>query len=248
MRCRACATVMADDGQVESTKLNSQVVKMIFSLIYILMFPAVLLFLSGDWFWVEGWIFSIWFVVLCFTTIIYLYRKDPALLAERYRKPGTVNQKGWDKYVVYGLVIGFITWIVIMPLDAKRYGWTTYFPLWLKVLGGIALIFSFFFFYRSYVDNTFLSPLVRIQAERKQQVVSTGVYGFVRHPMYLGGILLFIGTPLLLGSKYGVIIGLLLLFLLGGRIIGEEKMLVNELEGYADYKKKVKYRLLPFVW
>lgn len=221
---------------------------MIFSLIYILMFPAVLLFLSGDWFWVEGWIFSIWFVVLCFTTIIYLYSKDPALLAERYRKPGTANQKSWDKYVVYGLVVGFITWIAIMPLDAKRYGWTTCFPVWLKVLGGIALIFSFFFFYRSYVDNTFLSPLVRIQTERKQQVISTGVYGFVRHPMYLGGILLFIGTPVLLGSLYGVIIGLVLLFLLGGRIIGEEKMLVNELEGYADYKKKVKYRLLPFVW
>src|SRR6185312_893531 len=108
---------------------------------------------------------------------------------------------------------GFINWIAIMPLDAKRYGWTTCFPLWLKVLGGIALIFSFFFFYRSYVDNTFLSPLVRIQTERKQQVVSTGVYGFVRHPMYLGGILLFIGAPLLLSSSYGLALGLLMTLL-----------------------------------
>ena len=70
----------------------------------------------------------------------------------------------------------------------------------------------------------------------------------MRHPMYLGGILLFIGTPLLLGSLYGIIIGVLMLFLLVVRIIGEEKMLVDELEGYADYQKKVKYRLLPFVW
>jgi protein-S-isoprenylcysteine O-methyltransferase Ste14 len=222
--------------------------KIIFTLIYILIFPALLLFLSKDWFWVEGWIFSIWFTVLCFTTIIYLYRKDPALLAERYRKPGTANQKGWDKYVVYGLLIGFIAWIVIMPLDAKRYEWTTYFPLWLKILGGIGLILSFFLFFRSYADNTFVSPLVRIQTERKQQVVSTGVYGFVRHPMSLGGILLFIGTPMLLGSTYGLIIGLVMSFLLVIRIIGEEKMLVNELEGYADYRKKVKYRLIPFVW
>jgi len=214
--------------------------KIIFTLIYILMFPALLLFLSGDWFWVEGWIFSIWFTVLCFTTIIYLYRKDPALLAERYRKPGTANQKGWDKYVVYGLLIGFMAWIVIMPLDAKRYGWTTYFPLMFKFLGGIMLIMSFFFFYRSYTDNTFLSPLVRIQTERKQRVVSTRVYGFVRHPMYLGGLLLFIGTPMLLGSIYGVIIGSVILFILVVRIIGEEKMLVNELEGYTEYKKKVK--------
>jgi protein-S-isoprenylcysteine O-methyltransferase Ste14 len=170
------------------------------------------------------------------------------LLAERYRKPGTANQKGWDKYVVYGLLTGFIAWIVIMPLDAKRFGWSAQFPLWLKILGGTELILSFFFFYRSYAENTFVSPLVRIQKERKQQVISTGVYSFVRHPMYLGGILLFIGTPMLLGSIYGLIVGLVMLFLLVGRIIGEEKMLVNELEGYADYKKKVKYRLIPFIW
>lgn len=222
--------------------------RIIFTLIYITIFPVLLLFLSRDWLWIEGWIFSIWFTVLCFTTIIYLYLNDPELLAERYKKPGTANQKSWDKYVVYGLLIGFIVWIVIMPLDAKRYEWTKYFPLWLKYLGGIELLLSFFFFYRSYTDNTFVSPLIRIQKERKQHVISTGVYGFVRHPMYLGGILLFIGTPMLLGSIYGIIIGLILLFLLVGRIIGEEKMLVNELEGYEEYKKKVKYRLIPFIW
>jgi len=215
---------------------------------YILIFPLLLLILSGDWFWTEGIIFSIWFIILCYSTIIYLYRKDPALLAERYKKPGTANQKGWDTYVVAGLVIGFFLWIVIMPLDARRFGWTTCFPLWVKITGGIGLIFSFFFFYRSYTDNTFLSPLVRIQTERKQKVVSTGVYGFVRHPMYLGGTLLFLGTPMLLGSAYGLILGFLLLLLLSGRIIGEEKMLINELEGYAAYKKRVKYRLLPFIW
>jgi protein-S-isoprenylcysteine O-methyltransferase Ste14 len=135
-----------------------------------------------------------------------------------------------------------------MPLDSKRSGWTRHFPVWLKVVGGIVLLFSFFFFYRSYTDNTFLSPLVRVQTERKQKVISTGVYGFVRHPMYLGGILLFVGTPLLLGSIYGVLVGLIMMLLLAGRIIGEERRLVNELEDYGDYKKKVRYRLIPFVW
>jgi protein-S-isoprenylcysteine O-methyltransferase Ste14 len=223
-------------------------IKIIFTFIYILIFPALIIILSGDWLWVEGWVFSLWFTVLCFTAIIYLYRKDPALLAERYRKPGTANQKGWDKYVVYGLMIGFLAWIIIMPLDARRYGWTPCFPFWLKISGGIGLIFSFFFFYRSYTDNTFLSPLVRVQKERKQEVISTGVYGFVRHPMYLGGILLFLCTPMLLGSAYGVIIGLVMLLLLSARIIGEEKMLVSELEGYQAYKEKVKFRLIPYIW
>jgi protein-S-isoprenylcysteine O-methyltransferase Ste14 len=230
----------------EKNKLTAG--RMILTAIYILIFPTLILFLSGDWFWIEGWIFNIWFIALCATVIIYLYLNDPALLAERYKQPGTANQKGWDKYVVYGLVLGFILWIVIMPLDAKRYGWSANFPLWLKIIGGIGLLLSSFLFYRSYADNTFVSPLVRIQAERKQQVVSTGVYGFVRHPMYLGGILLFIGTPLLLGSICGVLIAVLISFLLVARIIGEERMLVKELEGYADYRKKVKYRLIPFIW
>jgi protein-S-isoprenylcysteine O-methyltransferase Ste14 len=222
--------------------------RLILTAIYILIFPTLVLILSGDWRWVEGWIFDIWFTALCATTIIYLYRKDPALLAERYRQPGTANEKGWDRYVVYMLVLGFVLWIVIMPLDAKRYGWSPGFPLWLKILGGILLLLSSFLFFRSYADNTFVSPLVRIQSERKQRVVSTGVYGFVRHPMYLGGILLFIGTPLLLGSMYGLLIGVLISFLLVARILGEEKMLVKELDGYADYRKKVRYRLIPFIW
>jgi len=235
-----------ENMSTENNKIS--IGKILFTFLYILIFPALLLFLSGDWFWTEGIIFSIWFLILCYTTIIYLYRKDPALLNERYKKPGSGNQKGWDTYVVMGLVIGFISWIIIMPLDAHRYNWSSMNSLWLKICGGIALLLSFFFFLRSYIDNTFLSPLVRIQSDRKHQVISTGVYGFVRHPMYLAGSLLFIGTPMLLGSLYGLAIGVLVIVLLAFRIIGEEKMLLNELEGYDTYKFKVKYRLIPFIW
>src|SRR5262245_61807080 len=148
--------------------------------------PALVFVLAGTWHWVEGWIFSVWFVALCTTTIVWLYRKDPALLAERYRMPGSGGQAGWDKLVVYGLPIGFIGWIAIMPLDAKRFAWTPELPLVVKACGMAMLLVSSFLFFRSFTDNEFLSPLVRIQAERKQHVVSTGVYGFVRHPMYLG--------------------------------------------------------------
>jgi protein-S-isoprenylcysteine O-methyltransferase Ste14 len=223
-------------------------VKIIYTTIWILIWPVLLLLLAGDWLWIEGWIFNLWFLALCSTAILYLYLNNPALLEERYKQPGSGGQKGWDKYVVFALVLGFIAWVVIMPLDAKRFVWTAGFPLWVKILGGIGLLFSAFLMFRSFKDNSFVSPLVRIQGERKQTVVSTGVYGFVRHPMYLGGILMFLGAPLMLGSLWGVLIGVLVFFLLGARIAGEEKMLVNELDGYGEYKKKVKYRLIPFVW
>jgi protein-S-isoprenylcysteine O-methyltransferase Ste14 len=223
-------------------------IKLFLTFIYVLIFPAVLLFISGNWLWLEGWIFSIWFLGLCYLTIIYLYRYDPALLEERYKKPGSGEEKGWDKYFVYILFPSFIIWFVIMPLDAQRFAWTTNFPVWLESLGLIFLIGSAFFLFRSFKDNSFVSPLVRIQSERDQKVVSTGVYGIVRHPMYLGGILLFLGAPLLLGSVYGLIIGIFLSIFFLVRIMGEEKMLVEELDGYEDYKKKVKYRLIPYIW
>ncbi len=93
--------------------------KMAYAAVWILVWPALLLWLSGDWLWLEGWIFNIWFLVLCFTIVIYLYLKDPALLAERFKQPGEAGQKGWDRYVVFGLTLGFIVWALIMPLDAK---------------------------------------------------------------------------------------------------------------------------------
>lgn len=222
--------------------------KVILSISYLLMFSVLLIVISGNLFWVEGWLFDIWFVSLYLGVLIYLYYKDPELLVERLRKPGTGGEKRGDKYLFYVFVFLFFLWFVIMPLDSERFMWTVNFPIWLKVLGGILLLPSAFFTYRAFADNPYASSVVRIQSERKQHVVSTGVYGFVRHPMYLGGILYLIGTPILLGSRYGILIGIIMSFLLAVRIIGEEKVLVEGLEGYVDYKKKVRYRLIPYVW
>lgn len=233
---------------MSATENNISAGQLFLAIIYILICPALVLLLSGDWYWLEGWMFAVWFIIFSVSSLIYLYRKDPALLAERFKQPGTGNEKVWDQYFLYAFQVLFWAWLIIMPLDAKRYEWTADFPVWVKSLAGIGLLLSSFLLYRSFTDNTFLSPLVRIQTERKQRVVSTGVYGFVRHPMYLGAILLFIGTPALLGSQYGVLIGVVVSLLVIARTIGEEKMLVAELDGYADYKTKVKYRLLPLVW
>jgi protein-S-isoprenylcysteine O-methyltransferase Ste14 len=216
--------------------------------LYLAAWPALLFVLAGDWRWLEGWLFTAWFMGLCVTVILWLYRKDPALLAERYRRPGSGGQKGWDLVVVYALVIGFTGWMVLMPLDARRFGWTRPFPPWPRAAGGALLLASSFLFFRAFYDNTFLSPLVRIQAERQHRVVSTGVYGFVRHPMYLGAALLFVGAPLLLGSTAGLALGGAMTLLLAARIVGEERVLAQELDGYAEYRRKVRYRLLPFLW
>jgi protein-S-isoprenylcysteine O-methyltransferase Ste14 len=223
--------------------------KLIFSsIVTILIFPAVILFVSGDWLWPEGWIFGLWCDAMVLSNMVYLYRNDPALLVERSKAPGSDNQKTWDKYLLTLIYLMAIIWFILMPLDAKRLGWSPAFPVWLKVLGGLILLPALYMIYRATVENTYLSTLVRIQTDRKQQVISTGVYGFVRHPLYLGCMIMLFGAPLLLGSLYGLIIALIDLMVLAGRIMGEERMLDNELEGYTEYKKRVKYRLIPFIW
>lgn len=213
-----------------------------------LFFPSLILFLAGNWRWVEGWLFALWFVAMLEFNIIYLYWKDPALLAERTKAPGTGNQQSWDKYLMVAILVIALLWLVVLPLDAERFHWSPSFPLWLKILGGVALLPAWYLIERTTMENTFLSAQVRIQGERQQQVITTGVYGLVRHPLYLGCALMMLGAPLLIGSVYGLLISALGLLLLVGRIVGEERMLLEELDGYAAYRQKVKYRLIPFVW
>jgi protein-S-isoprenylcysteine O-methyltransferase Ste14 len=214
----------------------------------LLAWPALVLVLARDWRWLEGWLFAVWFVGLCTTVTVWLYRKDPALLAERFRRPGSGGQSVWDEVWVYAVVLAFAAWIVTMPLDARRYAWTPPLSPWLKAVGGALLFASSFLLFRAFRDNTFLSPLVRIQSERNQHVVSTGVYAFVRHPMYLGAILMSVGAPLLLGSAVGLAIAGASTLLLVARIVGEERLLADKLDGYAQYQRRVRYRLFPFVW
>ena len=221
--------------------------KIVGTALYLLFWPTLILVLGGDLGWVEAWIFDVWFVCLCTGTIVWLALKNPALLAERYRISGG-GQKGWDRFAVAGLVLGFMAWIALIPLDARRFRWSPPFSLAVEMLGGAMLLGASFFLFRSFRDNAYLSPLVRIQSERKQSVVATGVYGFVRHPMYLGATLLFFGAALLLGSLAGIGVSLGLTLLLTARITGEERMLVDGLEGYAEYREKVRYRLVPGVW
>jgi protein-S-isoprenylcysteine O-methyltransferase Ste14 len=213
-----------------------------------LFFPALILLLAGNWRWIEGWLLAAWIVVMILFNMGYLYWKDPGLLAERTKRPGSENQKSWDRYLLVVVLILAVLWLIILPLDAGRFHWSPSFPVWLKILGGIALMPALYLIERTTMENTFLSTMVRIQSDRKQRVISTGPYGFVRHPLYLGCMLMMFGAPLMVGSICGLIISLIGSILIALRIIGEENMMVDELEGYEDYRKKVKYRLIPRVW
>jgi protein-S-isoprenylcysteine O-methyltransferase Ste14 len=212
-----------------------------------LLFPLIIFLSAGTWRWLEGWIFSFWMVAMVVSNTAYLYYKDPELLAERSRTSGKDNQKNWDRFFLPFAYFMALAWFVLIPLDAMRFAWSPVFPISIKVIGGLLLLPALYFIYFATAENTFLSTKVRIQSERKQRVISTGVYGIVRHPLYLGVLLMLIGAPLLTGSIVGLVISLVALIALIIRIGGEEKMLSEELDGYKEYTQKVKYRLIPFI-
>ncbi len=201
---------------------------------------------AGTLGWLTGWIYLVAFVTFFLAVEWWLYRHNPGLLEERMRFT-TPDQKGWDKVVFPLLGLFPLVWLAFIAFDAARAHWSSV-PDWLQVVGGILLVFSFHLFFLTFRENTYLSPVVRIQEERGHHVVSTGPYHVVRHPMYTGILVFTVGTPLMLGSWYGLLLGLLLVLLLMRRAVLEERTLRDELNGYSDYMTRVKYRLIPHVW
>ena len=222
--------------------------KVIGSLFYLLMLPAILFVLAGDWRWIEGWVYSVIFLLMSFGTMLYLYFHDPALLKERFGSPIQETQKRWDKVLLTLFFVEFIVWFALMPLDARRFSWSPVFPSWIRALGALLQIVATYIVFAAMRENTFAAPVVKMQKERGQKVISTGLYAIVRHPMYAGATLLFISGPLLLGSLVGLALALLLIATIAARAVGEEAMLKQELEGYSNYMRKVKWRMIPYVF
>src|SRR5581483_2370661 len=106
--------------------------QILYVVLNLLVFPGLILGFSGDLLWPEAWIFTVWFLSIAVVVIVYLVRKDPGLLQERLRKPGTGQQEDWDKVMVPLVILLFLAWCVVMPLDAKRYQWFERFPLWVE--------------------------------------------------------------------------------------------------------------------
>jgi protein-S-isoprenylcysteine O-methyltransferase Ste14 len=208
---------------------------------------ALALFLAaGTIAWPAGWIYLSLLFGWLLVGIVLLLKYNPGLLEERLRL-SQPNQKAWDRVFLLLFELFLFAWLVLMALDAVRFHWSQM-PRVLQVVGAVTLVASFLLISLTFRENAFLSPTVRIQQERGQTVISTGPYHFVRHPMYAGGLLLFLGTPLLLGSWYGLVLVLILIPAGAMRAVLEERVLREELPGYATYMAQVKYRLIPFVW
>ena len=210
-------------------------------------FAAALFLPSGTIAWPAGGVFLILFFGFVIATSLWLLRYNPGLLTERMTGAGKPDQKAWDKVFHLMAGVGFFTWLVLIALDAVRFHWTQM-PFWFQGAGAVLLLASFALFFLTFRENAYLSPAVRVQRDRGQVVVSTGPYRHVRHPMYAAFILYALGTTLLLGSWYGLLLALVLIVMVAWRSVREESTLREELPGYEAYMATVKYRLIPYLW
>ncbi len=209
-------------------------------------FGLALFLAAGTVVWLSGWVFLSLFFGFTVTLTRWLLRHNPGLLTERMTGIGKPNQPAWDRVFFVAMEVFFLAWLVLMALDAVRFRWSQM-PGWLKVVGAILLLCSFYFFFVTFRENPYLSPAVRVQTERGQTVISTGPYRYVHHPMYAAVIPFVVGTTLLLGSLYGLL-GLILVVGIAFRAVQEERVLRAELAGYDAYMARVKYRLIPHIW
>jgi protein-S-isoprenylcysteine O-methyltransferase Ste14 len=217
------------------------------TIFYLLFLGLVLFGAAGTLHWPEAWIYLLFTAALSFGGGYWLARHDPGLLAERLGSLIQRGQKGWDKLLIIPMLAIWLGWLVLIGLDAGRYRWSSV-PLYAQVLGFVLLCLASYLVWLTLRTNSYAAPVIRIQKERGHKVVTTGPYAYVRHPMYAGALLFILGAPLLLGSWWSFLAGVLIIILIGVRAVLEERMLKTELEGYADYAERVRYRLVPRVW
>ena len=202
---------------------------------------AILFLPAGSFAFVGGWLFiALLFIPMIFLGV-FLFIKSPELLEKRLSAKEKENpQKG--VVALSGLL--FLAGFIVAGLD-HRFAWS-HVPTWLVIVASVILLASYALYAEVMRENAYLSRTIEVQ--EGQKVVDTGLYGIVRHPMYAVTIWLFLSIPLVLGSFFSLLCVLPYPIIMAVRILNEEKVLTDGLDGYADYKKKVKYRLIPFIW
>lgn len=214
-------------------------------LLWLIIILSASIFLSGGTFvyW-QAWVFLSVFTVSVTAITLYLIKKDPELLARRI-KSGPKAEKEKNQKIIQSLVSFTFLLVIIIPSLDHRFKWSIV-PGGIAIAGDVLVFLGLLFVFFVYKENTFTSAIIEVDA--KQQVISTGPYAIIRHPMYIGAIIMLLGIPPALGSWFGLFTILPISLVIICRLQEEEKFLVKHLAGYSEYSKKVKYRLLPFIW
>ena len=196
---------------------------------------------AGTLLFFNGWLLmSILFVPMFFAGIVMMI-KNPSLLKSRL----DAKEKRRDQSVVIKLSgLMFVAGFIVAGLNF-RFGWFTL-PKDIVIISSVLFLIAYILYAEVLRENTYLSRTIKVQ--QNQKVIDTGLYSVVRHPMYSVTLILFLSMPLVLGSVYSFLIFLLYPFIIAKRIKDEEELLEKELDGYQEYKQKVKYRLIPFIW
>jgi protein-S-isoprenylcysteine O-methyltransferase Ste14 len=192
----------------------------------------------------QGWLYVATWMIVGSAYTANVAKHDPALLKRRTEAGVTHEKEPAQKIIISFLYVAFILLVTLPPLDF-RFGWSSM-PWYASVIGDVFIAVSFYIFYLVSKVNTYAAANVRV--EEGQKVISTGVYGIVRHPMYAGALLLVVGTPVALGSWWSLLLVPLFVPILYFRITNEETVLKRDLRGYEEYTHKVRYRLIPGIF
>lgn len=208
-------------------------------------FAAFMFLPAGTWAWAKGWLFIAVFLGTLAIASWYLWRVNPEVIAARTRSPeGT---KRWDKVLLAFLFLALYAIVPVAALDDGRFHWLPV-PWWVCVIGYVLFLAGMLLVTWAEAVNKFFEVTVRLQADRGQRVVDTGPYRVVRHPGYVSGILITVGTALCLGSVWALIPAGLATFLFILRTRWEDQTLQAELPGYKEFSERVRFRLIPGVW
>jgi protein-S-isoprenylcysteine O-methyltransferase Ste14 len=199
---------------------------------------------AGTLRFVEGWVFLGLFTAASLGITLYLARKDPALL-QRRTQAGPVAEKERSQKIIQGFASFSFLSIVVVPALDHRFGWS-HAPLPLVIAGDVLVLLGFLAVFLVFRENTFTSSVIEVTAE--QRVIDSGPYAIVRHPMYAGALVLVAGIPWALGSLVGLATLSPFAAVIVWRLLDEERFLVDHLPGYASYRERTRYRLIPHVW
>ncbi|OBB67994.1 isoprenylcysteine carboxylmethyltransferase family protein [Mycobacterium sp. 852014-50255_SCH5639931] len=210
----------------------------------ILSFGLILFLPAGTFRYWQAWVFIGVFMAATIVPVVYLARNNPAALQRRMNAGPRAEPRAAQKFIITGSFLVLFAAMVLSALD-HRFGWSSV-PAWLSVLGDVLVLAGLGMAMLVIVQNGYAAATITV--ESGQTLVSNGLYRFVRHPMYVGNVVMMIGMPLALGSYWALLLVIPGCILLVLRILDEETLLTQELTGYREYRQRVRYRLMPYIW